>query len=50
MREMGYMTHFVFGRLRARGTSDTDTIKKLRIAIANFKSEVEEILREQKRD
>ena len=28
----------------------TETIKQLRIAIANFKSEVEEILREQKKD
>src|SRR5262245_59526406 len=50
MREMGYMTHFVFGKLRESGTSDTETIRKLRIAIANFKSEVEEILREQKKD
>jgi len=44
VREMGYMTHFVFGKLR-ESTSDTETIRKLRIAIANFKSEVEEILR-----
>ena len=50
MREMGYLTQFVFGKLRERGTSDTETIKQLRIAIANFKSEVEEILREQKKD
>src|SRR5262249_297196 len=50
MREMGDMTHFVFGKLRQSGTSDTETIKKLRIAVANFKSEVEEILREQKED
>ncbi len=50
MREMGYMTQFVFGKLRESGTSDTNTIRKLRIAIANFKSEVEEILREQKKD
>lgn len=50
MREMGYMTHFVFGKLRESGASDTKTIKRLRIAIANFKSEVEEILREQKKD
>jgi DNA-binding PadR family transcriptional regulator len=50
MREMGYLMHFVFGTLRERGTSDRDTIKKLRIAIANFKSEVEEILGEQKKD
>jgi len=50
MREMGYMTHFVFGKLREGGTRDTETIKKLRIAIANFKSEVEEILGEQKGD
>ena len=50
MREMGYLTQFLFGKLRERGTSDTATIKKLRIAIANFKSEVEDILREQKKD
>jgi DNA-binding PadR family transcriptional regulator len=50
MREIGYMTHFVFGKLRERRTSDTQTIRRLRIAIANFKSEVEEILREHKRD
>ena len=48
MREIGYMTHFVFGKLRERGTSDTETIKQLRIAIANFKSEVEEILASRK--
>jgi DNA-binding PadR family transcriptional regulator len=50
MREMGDMTQFVFGRLRESGTSDTDTLRRLRIAIANFKSDVEEILREQKKD
>jgi len=50
MREMGDMTHFVFGKLRESGTSDTATIRKLRIAIANFKSDVEEILREQNKD
>jgi DNA-binding PadR family transcriptional regulator len=50
MREMGYLTHFVFGKLRASGTSDMETTKKLRIAFANFKSEVEEIFREQTED
>src|SRR5262245_15218127 len=50
MREMGYMTRFVSGKLRESGTGNTETIKKLRIAIANFKSEVEEILREPKKD
>jgi hypothetical protein len=40
----------VFGKLRERGTSDTETIRKVAHAIANFKSEVEDILREQKRD
>ena len=39
-----------FSDMRERGTSDTETIKQLRIAIANFKSEVEEILREPKKD
>jgi hypothetical protein len=34
----------VFGKLRENGKSDTATIKKLRVAIANFKSEVEEIM------
>jgi hypothetical protein len=47
---MGDMTHFVFGTLRESGTSDAETRKKSRIAIANFKSEVEKILREQKKD
>jgi len=50
MREMGDVTQFVFGKLRESGIRDTDTTKKLRIAIANFKSDVEEILREQKKD
>jgi DNA-binding PadR family transcriptional regulator len=50
MREMGYLTQFVFGKLRESGSSDTAVIKKLRIAIANFKSEVEEIFRELKKD
>ena len=44
MREMADMTHFVFGRLRENGKSDTATIKELRVAMANFKSEVEEIM------
>jgi DNA-binding PadR family transcriptional regulator len=50
MREMGDVTQFVFARLRASGTGDTETIKRLRVAIANFKSDVEEILREQTKD
>jgi DNA-binding PadR family transcriptional regulator len=50
LREMGDLTHFVFGKLRESGTGGTETIKKLRIAIANFKSDVEEILRDQKKD
>jgi DNA-binding PadR family transcriptional regulator len=50
MREMGYLTHFVFDKLRESGARDTTTIKQLRIAIANFKSEVEEILREHRKD
>jgi DNA-binding PadR family transcriptional regulator len=50
MREMGDTAHFVFGKLRESGARDTETIKKLRIAMANFKSDVEEILREQKKD
>src|SRR5262245_40843193 len=48
VREMGDLTHFVFGKLRERGTSDPKTIRQVRIAIANFKSEIEEILRERK--
>jgi DNA-binding PadR family transcriptional regulator len=50
MREIGYIRISCVHKLRERGTSDTETIRKLRIAIVNFKSEVEEILREQKRD
>ncbi len=50
MREMDDMTHFVIGKLRESGTTDTKTIRKLRIAIATFKSDVEEILDEQKKD
>jgi len=50
MREMGDLTQFVFGKLRERGTRDTADMKQLRIAIANFKSEVEEILGERKKD
>jgi DNA-binding PadR family transcriptional regulator len=49
MREMGYMAQFVFGKLRESGTTDAGTMKKLRIAIANFKGEVEEVLREQRK-
>jgi len=40
----------ILQELADHDTSDTETIRKLRVAIANFKSEVEEILREQKRD
>ena len=50
VREVGEMTHFVFDKLRERGTNDTETVRQLRIAIANFKSEVEEILRDRKGD
>jgi hypothetical protein len=50
LREMSDTTHFVFGKLRESDTIDTHTIKQVRIAIANFKSEVEEILGEQKED
>jgi DNA-binding PadR family transcriptional regulator len=50
MRDMADVTQFVFARLRESGTRDTETIKRLRIAIATFKSDAEEILREQKMD
>lgn len=50
MREMGYLTQFVFGKLRESGKRDPGTMKKLRVAIVNFKSEVEEIFGDQKED
>jgi DNA-binding PadR family transcriptional regulator len=50
MRDMADVTQFVFARLRASGTRDTETVRKLRIAIAAFKNDAEEILSEQKMD
>ena len=40
-------THFMFSKLCANGAPDAGTMKKLRMAMVNFKSEIEEILREQ---
>ena len=49
MREMSDMTQFMFGKLRESGTSDPKAIRQLRVAMANFKSEIEEVL-ERKKD
>jgi DNA-binding PadR family transcriptional regulator len=48
MGEMNQTIHSVFGKLRERGATDPETMKKIRIAMVNFKTEVEEILRDQK--
>ncbi len=42
--EMKQTTHFMFGKLCENGAPDAGTMKKLRTAMLNFKSEVEEIL------
>jgi DNA-binding PadR family transcriptional regulator len=49
MGEMGQTMHSVFGKLRERGAPSPEMVKKLRLAMVDFKSEVEEILRDQKR-
>lgn len=46
--EMKQTTHFMFSKLCEYGAPDAGTMKKLRMAMVSFKSEVEEILREQK--
>ena len=46
--EMTQTTHFMFSKLCEHCAPDAGTMKKLRMAMVNFKSEVEEILREQK--
>jgi DNA-binding PadR family transcriptional regulator len=49
MGEMGQTMQSVFGKLREQGAPTPEMVKKLRLAMVNFKSEVEEILRVQKR-
>ena len=46
--EMKQTTHFMFSKLCANGAPNAGTMKKLRMAMVNFKSEIEEILCEQK--
>lgn len=48
MSEMKQTMSFAFGKMRERGLDDPETVKKLRVAMVNFKSEVEEILRDRK--
>jgi hypothetical protein len=38
----------VFGKLREKGAPTPEMVKKLRLAMVDFTSEVEEILRDQK--
>jgi len=49
MGEMGQTMHSVFGKLREKGAPTPEMVKKLRLAMVDFTSEVEEILRDQKR-
>jgi DNA-binding PadR family transcriptional regulator len=48
MGEIGQTMHSVFGKLRETGAPSPEMVKKLRLAMVDFKSEVEEILRDQK--
>jgi DNA-binding PadR family transcriptional regulator len=49
MGEMGQTMHSVFGKLREKGAPTPEMVKKLRLAMVDFKGAVEEILRDQKR-
>ena len=48
MGEMNQIMRFMFGKLREKGLDNPEMVKQLRMAMVNFKTEVEEILREQK--
>jgi DNA-binding PadR family transcriptional regulator len=48
MGEMGETMHSVFGKLREQGAPTPETVKKLRLAMVDFKGAVEDILRNQK--
>jgi hypothetical protein len=50
MGEMNQIMRFMFGKLREKGLDNPEMVKKLRMAMVNFKAEVEEILREQKKN
>lgn len=43
--EMNQTMHFAIGKMREVGIDDPETIRRLRVAMVNFKGEVEEILR-----
>ena len=48
MNEMGQTMHYVSRKLRESGAPTPEMVKKLRLAMVDFKSEVENILRNQK--
>jgi len=48
MGEIGQTMHYVSAKLRERGAPPPAMVKKLRLAMVDFKSEVEKILRDQK--
>ena len=50
MGEMNQIMRFMFGKLREKGLDNPEMVKQLRMAMVNFKTEVEEILREQKKN
>src|SRR5262249_23803123 len=49
MGELNETMHFALGRMRERGIADPETTRKLRVAMVNFKSEIEAILCQQKK-
>ncbi|HEU4892676.1 MAG TPA: PadR family transcriptional regulator [Vicinamibacterales bacterium] len=49
MGEMGQTMQFVSGKLREKGAPTPQMVRKLRLAMVDFKGAVEEILRDQKR-
>ena len=50
MGEMNQIMRFMFGKLREKGLDNPEMVKQPRMAMVNFKTEVEEILREQKKN
>jgi hypothetical protein len=50
MNQIMRFMRFMFGKLREKGLDNPEMVKKLRMAMVNFKTEVEEILREQKKN
>jgi len=49
MGEMGQTMQFVSGKLREKGAPTPEMVRKLRLAMVDFKGAVEDILRDQKR-